>query len=411
MPAPISVSLSPVRISSRVTKPYLITNNSTTVAVYLGQDPNISANNYSIILNAGQSLTWNEINSDVWAITASGSAVVSIAYEASATFSSNVNIANASIPISGTVNANITNASIPVTGNVGITSGSVSITSGSVAVSSGNVAAAVGNTPTLLTTATINYTSASPLTDTFFTDVDISAYASVIVQVSVSATSSPTGNLSISNGAYLEYSGIQSNTQLTPQSTTTWQRTNDAIFTFGDGVGSNGGSGTVLLNAIQTYQFQVRNKWLTSSWFRYATGSATGATGIITVRVYGSYETIDRERYTNIPGASRFPTGGAMYQFGTQTAPYNTTATAPSINGDAMVAIGGLTVTTLTAVLYTVYYFDGSTNQILSRNVVSNVSTGNAGLVTKVTLPNAPISYQLVLSGVGTGYMTVTQNR
>ena len=409
MPAPITVSTNPVRISSRVSKPYLITNNSTGTALYLGQDPNISANNYSIILNAGQSLTWQEINSDVWAIAGSGSASVTIAYEASATFSSNVNIANASIPITGTVNANITNASIPVSGNVGITSGSVSITSGTVAVSSGNVNAAVGNAPVLLQTATINY--AAGTVDTFLTDININAYASVIVQVSVSATSAPTGLLSVANGAYIEFAGIQSNAQLTPQSTTTWQRTNEAIWTFGDGVGTNGGSGTALLAGIQTYQYRVTNTWQTSSWVRYNTGSATGTvTGTITVRIYGSYETITQDRYTNIPGASRYPSGGLMY-YGQVASPASAQTPAPSISGDVSLMLGGVSGTTLTTIAYTVLVFDGSATTIISRNVITNPGTSLAGNNYTLKLPNAPILYQLTLVGTGNGYLTAIQNR
>ena len=424
MAAPITVSTSPVKISSRVSKPYLIANTSTSTTIYLGQDPNITVNNYAILLSPGQALTWQEINAEVWAIAASGSAVISLAYEASAVFSSTVNIANASIPVSGSVNANITNATLavagsvaitnatlPVSGNVGITSGSVSITSGSVNVAGGNVAAAVGNTPTLLGTQTINYTTTSgATTDTFLTDVNIQPYSSVIVQVTVQATSAPSTALSIANGAFIEFSGIQSNTQLTPQSTTTWQRTNDAIWTFGDGVGTNGGSGTVLLAAIQSYQFRVTNNWLTSSWIRYNTGTATSATGIITIRIYGSYEAVSNDKYVNIPGASRYPAANLFTS--ATVAPGTTTLPAASVNGNATIYIGNQNVTTLTAMSYRVLAFDGNgTNIQIGGTNVTTPATANTGRFDTINLPNLPITYLVTGTGSGNTFFSVIQNR
>jgi hypothetical protein len=423
--APITVSSSPVKISSRVSKPYLIANTSTTATVYLGQDPNITTNNFAITLTPGQALTWTEINSEVWAISSSGNAVVSIAYEANAVFSSTVNIANATIPVSGSVNANITNAtlavagnvnvtnaSIPVSGSVAISSGSVSVTSGSVNVNAGNITAAVGSTPTLLSTQTINYTTSSSTTvDTFLTDVNIQPYSSVIIQITVQSTSTPSTALSIPNGAFIEFSGIQSNTQLTPQSTTTWQRTNDAIWSFGDAIGSNGGSGTVLLAGIQTYQYRVTNNWQTSSWIRYNTGTATTATGIITIRIYGSYEAINNDRYVNIPGASRFPVANAFVTSGALAAPGTTVIYAPSINGDATLSVSNNAVATLTYMGYRLSYYDGTGNQRINIANVPTPGVANTGLTNTVKLPNAPVVYEVISTGTGNVFFTVIQNR
>ena len=218
MAAPISVALAPVKVSQRTARPYLITNNSGLVSVYLGQDANITPLNYAVLLAPGQSITWNEINSDVWAVANSSTAAqLTIAYQASATFSPNVNITNATIPVSGTINANITNASIPVTGTVAVSSGTVSISgTPSVTVTSGSVN--VANTPSVTLTGTTNNVNVSNTPNVAVTNtptVGISGSANTVALASgttVNATVS--GSVSVSNTPAVTISGTGNTVQL-----------------------------------------------------------------------------------------------------------------------------------------------------------------------------------------------------
>jgi hypothetical protein len=412
MAVPITVTTSPVLISRTAAKPYLINNDGTT-NVYLGQDTAVNNNNYAFILQPGQSLSWSEINKEVYAVTTTGTSKVSIAYEAAAVASSTVNIANATIPVTGTVNANITNASIPVSGsvsitsgtvgisgtvNTAITSGSVSITSGSVSVSSGNITAAVGNTPVLLGTATATYTTASTnvsfLSSGTTLDVDISAYSSVLLVIeTVLSAAASTTNMSCTNNAYysvLLYQYTGSYLSANPD--------HQAQFTFGDGVGTTYIG--VVNPARQTFQIPVKNSRLALNATAIKTaGTGTGA-GTSTIKVYGTYETITNEKYVNYPSISTVTPAltGVMYQTTSTTA--STDIDIPSRNGAATITLVTGSAT-LTKNAVSINYYNGSTSTPLTKIglVAPGLTTVDYAEIRNITLPNYPLKVSLRQTG------------
>lgn len=83
IPIPV-VAVSPVKVSSTVAKPYLVTNIGT-ATIYLGKSSSVSPTAYDYPLAPGNALQWTEINSDVYAVCDPGkSSQAVVAIEASA---------------------------------------------------------------------------------------------------------------------------------------------------------------------------------------------------------------------------------------------------------------------------------------------------------------------------------------
>ena len=385
MAVPITVTTSPGLISRTAAKPYLI-NNDGTNNIYLGQDTAVNSNNYAFILQPGQSLSWSEINREVWAVTATATSKVSIAYEASAVASSTVNISNATIPVTGTVNANITNASIPVSGSVAISSGTVSVSAGTVSVSSGNITAAVGATPTLLKTVTTNIT-AGGTTDidptSQLNNISIQKYSSVIFQIVYKQTGGGATAQTLTAGSYIHLSWSQQITTYDPTLPITgWATfTHPDIFNPVDGV-------------VQTYQTSVTNAFINAGGIIKQT--ATGfRTGTITVNVFGSYESINTDQYVNFANPIS-ATGYANPQVGVSYSDI-TTATATDVdlntkNGNATITLAtGSTTNTRSAL--ELFWYDAGTAYFLTNLAMTapGLTTLDYSLIENITLPAAPI--------------------
>ena len=357
----ISVNQYPQKISVKVSKPYLISVDFTSLStVYLGTDSSVSSSNYGVKLSAGSNLTWNEINSEVWAVTDTGGAAnVSLIYEAS----------------------------------------------GSISGTTSNLASVY---PKLLQTKIIAFnaaTTGSTAVDTFLDNQIIQGFAGVRIQISVTITTVGTGLAGIQNGAFISFGGIQSNTTLT-NSTTSFAETNDALWSFGNPnfIGNLG-----LMSAIQTYDFPVINTWLTSSWIRYSLGgSETTAAGNITVRIYGLYNVVvPQERYQNYWQGSRNATRGLLY-----TAAPTASISATDLNtqnGLATLTMAPATtgLTTVTAVLTT--YSNDAVSVPLFRGALTSPAVQSAGQTYQIQLPNAPITFAANIAGTGTAnYSLVT---
>lgn len=358
MAAPITVTSAPIKISSIAAKPYLITNLGNT-PIYLGQDANVSQNNYAVLLGVGQGLNWQQINTEVWATTDTNKTTsVNIAYEAAGVFSSTVD-------------------------------------------------AKVGNGPELL----FSQTYVASVGSNIIPDIDISKYASVIVTISSNVTTVGTG-LSLASGNYLQFSGIQSSVPLTAIGNVSY--TNSAVWTFGDGVGA----GLGLMAQIASYQFPVTNAYLTQSRFKPYNLAYTGAL-TATINIYGSYETITKEKYRNYPGFTGInanPNQGILFPLtnnsSTVAAPYSTVTQLPSSNGPVQViTASGTGAAGLTQVAYTLFFYNVALGafDILGRVRQTTPATVFDFSNQTFTLPNAPIQIQPSITGTGNVSVTVIQ--
>ena len=396
MAAPITVTTSPGLISRIAAKPYLI-NNDGSNNVYLGQDTNVSQNNYAFILQPGQSLSWSEINKEVWAATLTGTSKVSIAYEAAAVASSTVNISNATIPVTGTVNANITNASIPVSGSVAISSGNVNVTAGTVSVSNGNITAAVGNTPVFLTSVSANITAGGLFFLPTTTATDISPYASVLLRLVVTKTGGGATAQTLAAGAYISVSATQNQTT----SPTIAALPIDAQFTYPT-------NGATSANQNQTLQIPVAGKYLlaTGAGAQTATGFYTGT---VTLEIYVSYETITQPKYQNLilpnyATGNGYPTSGVMVsEIATATGiDYD----IPSKNGEASITLACGSTTLTRSALNITYYQNGVSNFFTNLALVApGLTTLDYGEKDLVIFPMLPIHVAFRQTG------TTTQSR
>lgn len=348
------------KISVQVSKPYVITNDPGSLStVYIGRDSSVSPAQYGVKLSPGSSLTWSEINAEVWAVTeTSGSATVTTIYEAS-------------FALSGTIS---------------------------------NLASVY---PKLLQTKVIPFQASgtNSTIDTFLDTQVIQSFAAVRIQISVNITTAGTGLVGLGNGAYISFEGIQSVTQLT-NSTTAYQETNSALWSFGNPFGI---STLGLSSAIQTYDYPVVNTYLTSSWIRYNLGTAeTVAGGTITVRVYGLYNVVvPQERYQNYTSGTRAPMRGQLY-----TASVTSSVSSTDIdsqNGLATFTMAPATtgLTGVSGVLQT--YLTPPTLIPIARFTLATPATLNAGQNWQVNLPNAPLNFTGGVAGVGTAnYSLIT---
>ena len=382
MAAPIQVGTTATLISRTAAKPYLI-NNDGSVNVYLGQDTAVNANNYAFILQPGQSLSWSEINKEVWAVTTTSTSKVSIAYEAAAVASSTVNISNATIPVTGTVNANITNASIPVSGSVAISSGNVNVTAGTVSVSNGNITAAVGNVPLLIGTLTTNITTGGTTSIANSSPIDISPYSSIILRATFTKTGGGATTQTLGAGAYFTMGGAQNPTS----SPGIAQSYFEAQYTYPTG-------GATGIGQSQTLQVPVTNRYLvfTGSVVQTAVGFNTGT---IVIEAYGSYETITTTKYQNLISVN-FGSGAAA-QFENAMLSEITTATStdydiPTKNGEASITLASGSTTNTRAALNISYYYNGSSYFLTNLALVApGLTTLDYGEKDLVILPMLPV--------------------
>jgi hypothetical protein len=362
MAAVIPVGTQPQKISGTASKPYLITNDvSSASTIYIGQDSSVSVNSYGIKLSPGSSLTWTEISKEVWAVVASNSANVTVIYEAT-----------------GTV--------------------------------SGQTTTLASVYPALLQTLVIpfDFTAGTGQTvNTFLNTQTIQNYSAIRIQISVNVTTGESSGVpNLDNGAYIEFSGIQSVNQLS-NSTTAVSRTNVALWTFGnEALGTTG-----LMPAIQTYDFPVINTFLTSSWITWANGStANSGIGTITARIYGLYNVVvQQERYQNYIGNPRAALEGKLIA-GTATATSTGLATQAQ-NGPATLMLAPVTagITALSVALQT--WLAPPTRQTIARVALTTPGTINAGQIWNITLPNSPLVLEYNQTGAGTGAFSLLVTR
>ena len=419
MAIPIPLTTSPIKVSGTKTKPYLITNDPNSAnTIYLGTDSSLTTNNYGATLDPGASLTWSEITKEVWAKTATGTANVTVIYEASGTFSpvTKTTILNASIPVSGSVNANITNASltvagnvnvtnasIPVSGSVAISSGSVNITSGTVAVSSGNITSAVGNTPGIISTRSVSLATTSSFTTL---SLDVSAYASIKIELLYNVTTIASTAQTLTAGAYtrLQFS------QTTATVAAIAAITNEAQWQNGDGLLTTLGAP----NATQTYQIPVTTKYLNyTGTYQTSTGAPVGT---LTINIIGSYETIPNERYQNIyPGGITGLTSGfydaaaGVLLQDAQSAAGTSNYLIPSYNGRALIMLRNQATATTASRYQLSAYKDGS-SYIFAAAALTSFTVAGTSITNDIILPNLPIAGSMITTGAG-GLISIYQTR
>ena len=366
MPAVIPVGANAVKISGTASKPYLISNDPTSqTVIYLGQDSNVSANNYGVKLQPGGSLTWTEITREVWAISASSiTASVSVLYEATATFSSQVSAISA-------------------------------------------------NAPVLLNTTTITLANTGGLSSsTSIPDIAIGNYASLKVMVSVNLTAIPATTPTLLTGAAVQFNGIQSNS--VPVSATA-SVTNKATWPFGDNGGSGLGLSLGLQPGIQTLEMPVINNYLSGSTIAYNSGTSTLA-GTLTLRIFGQGKTLTDSIYTSWNGGD-LPTvytgytasEGIMFNT-TTTGAVSTSYSVPSQNGIANILMSSGS-TTLTRVGYTLSFYNYASGSyyIAHKRILTNPGTIGDSINDQVIFPQTPVQIRLETTGTGTGIFTITQ--
>jgi hypothetical protein len=366
MAAVIPVGASAVKISGTASKPYLISNdaNSQTV-IYLGQDSNVSPNNYGVKLLPGGSLTWTEITREVWAISStSNTANVTVLYEATATFSSQVSAVNA-------------------------------------------------NAPVLLSTTTVTLANTGGFSvSTTIPDLAIGNYASIKIMVSVNLTAIPATTPTLLTGAAVQFNGIQSNTAPVSAGASV---TNRATFPFGDNGGSGLGLSTGLQPGIQTLEYPVINNYLSGSTIAYNSGTSTLA-GTLTLRIFGQGKALNQSIYTSWNGGS-LPTVYNGYQ-ASEGVMFNTTVSGaattsysiPSQNGIANILMSSGS-TTLTRVGYSLYFYDyaSSSYYLVHKRLLAAPGTIGDSINDQVIFPQTPVQLRLETTGTGSSIYSVTQ--
>jgi len=341
------------KISVKVSKPYIITSDPGSIStVYIGTDSSVTPNNYGLKLAPGSNLIWQEINSEVWAVTdTGGSATVSIIYEASAT-------------VSGQTQA----------------------------LSSAN--------PVLLQTLVIPFTSGSPLGEVtaYLNDQYIARYTGLRVTIQTNITTAG-GALNNAAGVYLYFRGTQS--AITLPTSTTAQPQNDASWSINTASGVTG-----LIPAIQSYDFAVNNLYLTNTYLGYGFG-ATTPTGTFTVRLFGLTQPLATSQYLNVYGTPDSIKAGVMFSqgFGTGT----TNVEIPTQGGPATLSMT-TTAITPTSVLISLYsYITGSAYQFYSGGYTTPGTIGS-GKTDNITIPNGPVKITATIAGTGTVQVNLTQN-
>ena len=379
MAAVIPVGTSAVKISGTASKPYLISNDpGSQTTIYIGQYSNVSAVNYGVKLAPGGTLTWTEITSEVWAISASTTtANVTVIYEASATFSSQVSNLAASSPV------------LLVTKTI----------------------------PVQITTTTAG--------QYFYIDsIQIAQYSTLRVTVSTTINNTggvTTASTSLDSNAYVSFNAVQADTPISSASYTAQQQ---AVFTLGSGSNSAAGNPVGLVGNIRYYEFPVKNIYLTGdstantgTYIRVNTGTLTAVSLTVTVRIYGTYASVPQEIYYN--GA----TGGFTTGLGTYTNPQwglmaaisasNTSYTLPTYNGLAQVTLS-INGTTTTAAAYQLTMFSPdfltAWGYPLGNGIVTTPTIQYSNITQTYLFPNVPVRLTLISTG-GAPNASVIQTR
>jgi len=379
MAAVIPVGTNAVKISGTAAKPYLISNDpASQTTIYLGQYSNVSATNYGVKLSPGGTLTWAEITSEVWAISASTTtANITVIYEASATFSSQVS----------------------------------------------NLAA---SSPVLLVTKTIpvQITSVTTFQTAYIDSIQIAQYSSLRVTISTTINNTAgvtTTSTSLDSDAWISFSALQADT---PISNASYKAAQQAVFPLGTGSNTSGGNPVGLVNNIRYYEFPVNNIYLTGdsvagtgTYIRVNTGTLTAVSLTVTIRIYGTYTNKPKEIYYN--GA----TGGFPTAIGTYTNPEwglmatladgNKSYTLPSYNGEAVVSMYSLS-TSLTAAGYELKVYSPSFitpwGYSLGSGYLATPAIPYSNQINTFLFPNVPVRLTSISTGT-TPLISVIQTR
>lgn len=304
MGVPIQVRQNAVKVSGTASRPYLLISGADSQStIYVGQNSSVSLNSYAVPLAPGASITWTDIHSEVWAITATGgTANLTVAYEASGTFTPTP--AGSNVTLLKTLSIPFTTASTTITGNI------QDLT--------------VSGYQSLTVMVSVNLTTAiaSPIMNGFKSGLTPNGYISNIPCLGAQATA--TGVLAPdTTNAFINIGGVQYESTYAGQSST-FSRTNSALFSFGDGVGNTTG----LSPAIQTYQFNVTNQ-MASFYINAYKRAAIAIAGSITIRVYGSQVSVIGTQYVNQPD----PSGNVSFYMDTWSGSTGTPA-AITLNAD-----------------------------------------------------------------------------
>lgn len=378
MPALIPITSTPQKISGTASKPYLISNDPSSLStIYLGQDSSVSPYNYGVKLQAGGSLTWTEITKEVWALTdTNGSAKVSVMYEASATFSSQISTnsqSNAVLLAQQSINVQTSGASLPA--------------------------------------------------QTIYLDaINILPYTSIKAMVSVTVNNTggvTTQNISLNQNAYVQLSFVQAN----QTSGANLSPTNEAIFPLGNNSALASGNPVGLQSSIASYEFPVSNGFLAGvagtngTYIKVSSGTSTQASLTVTVRIFGTSNILQSEKYYNSAqggfptalGTFTYPQWGVMGSIGTSGVSYE----IPSQNGRATLSVTNNS--TATTQLYgQLQYF---TRDFLSAwaGVIGTVNielltTQYANKTQEFIFPNLPVRLVTVATG-GSGSWSIIQEK
>lgn len=370
MGVPIQVTSVPQKVSGTATRPYLLVCDPTSSStVFIGQNSSVSTSNYSLKLTPGSSITWTDINNEIWAVTdIAGSASITAAYEASGTFTP----------------------------------------------------ALVGSAPTLIKTLSIPFTQANSALTGTMTDVPVSVYNSLIMMVSVTMTTaygnaaagiqtSASGTdfpvLLTAAGAnnFLAFSGVQYDAIYAGQSGN-FTRNIGGTFSFGDGLCSAVG----LSPAIQTLQFPVTNQLFSGTFYVAKSNVTTGSTalssgaGTVTFRLYGSQQSISSNQYKNWPVPNPIPTGNSVTSnpaLGNLYTGTNISATGVNGRGNFAGNTGAILTQTFnpsTPTTWDVSYFTFATATTLTKTTLTTAIT--SGTVTTNT-PAQPMMWQATMTG------------
>lgn len=382
MAATIPVGTVPIKISGTASKPYLITNDpANQTIIYLGQDSSVSPYNYGVKLLPGASLTWTEITREVWAVSATTqTANVTVLYEATATFSSQVSTLS-------------------------------------------------GSSPVLLSTKTVNVqlNGVTGSAQTVYVDsVNIASFTSIKVMVSTTVNNTggvTTTSTSLDANAYVQFTGVQADT---PISNANFYGTNNAVWTLGTGSNSSGGNPAGLVNNIRSYEFPVNNIYLTGdsiagtgTAIRVSSGTITAMSLTVTVRIYGTSNTVATEKYYNGAtggfssglGTFTYPQWGVMATIGSSS---STSYTIPSQNGLANVNLA-VTGVTATAAGYVLNFFTLDFLSAWAGNIGVGTLTTPAVAFTgsnqNFIFPNVPVRVTTTYAGSGQTLAIIQEKR
>lgn len=311
------IGQSPVRLTQAVAQAFTIRNNGPDT-VFIGSDPSLSyLTGTALVLGASSS---RAENTELWVCTAPGdSATVELIYGAGSSFTDGTQ----QVQISGDVNLAPgsqvgIDGLVQVAGSIDVTGGSINVSSitGDVSVDGSVVdigsSVRLGAIPVLLSQATLTLPAG---TGGFILpaqgNVDVSPYNSILVIID---QTSPVGTPI--ETAYMQLAIIQS------EISGAHQTRDQAEYLIG----------TSLSGSSQSLQVPVKNS--VANIVVGGTRPTTSYAGsVISYRLYGSGETLSRNRYIhNISGALGNMPDGGMARAAISTAPTTLTQFLNTIN-------------------------------------------------------------------------------